>query len=252
LSEGHAIDIETRPDDSHAVASVQKEKFMADTTERVVILGGHGKVALLAAPTFESAGIAVDSVIRNPDHSAEVTAAGGNPVVLDIENATVDELADAFSGAKAVVFSAGAAGSGADRTLAVDYRAAVRSMEAAARAGVSRFVMVSYATAATDVDTLDPSDSFYPYAKAKHDADEHLRGTELDFTILGPGLLTLEPTDGRIQLADIEGRELPADDKVTSRQNVADVMVHVIVSGAASRQTINFYDGETPIAEAIR
>jgi nucleoside-diphosphate-sugar epimerase len=173
-------------------------------------------------------------------------------VVLDIENATVEDLAEAFSGATAVVFSAGAAGSSPDRTFAVDFQAAVRAMDAAARAGVSRFVLVSYATARTDVDTLDPSDSFYAYAKAKHDADAHLRGTELDFTILGPGRLTLEPGSGLIQLADIDERELSADDKVTSRENVAEVIVHVIASDAALRQTVNFYDGETPIAQAIR
>src|SRR5690625_5945287 len=77
---------------------------------RVVIVGGHGKVALLAARKLKAANYAVDSIIRNPQQNDDVRNAGGNPVVLDIETASVDELASAFSGAYAVVFSAGAGG----------------------------------------------------------------------------------------------------------------------------------------------
>ncbi|MCG3024048.1 NAD(P)H-binding protein, partial [Escherichia coli] len=91
-----------------------------------------------------------------------------------------EELAKTFTGADAVVFSAGAGGGDPERTNAVDYEAAVRTMQAAKQAGVNRYVMVSYARALVDVDNLDPKDSFYPYAKAKHDADEYLRGTSLE------------------------------------------------------------------------
>lgn len=228
---------------------------MADAG-KVVILGGHGKIALLAAPKLKDAGYSVDSVIRNPDQRGDIEAAGGNPVVLDIESAEVGELTKAFSGAQAVVFSAGAGGGDPARTHAVDYEAAVRAMEAAEKAGVQRFVLVSYATAGVDVDNVDPSSSFYPYTKAKHDADAHLRETGLDFTILGPGMLTTDPASGRIQLVDstgqVEGRELSDDEAVTSRENVAAAIAHVISANAARRQTVNFYDGDTPIAEALR
>ena len=219
--------------------------------KRTVIIGGHGKVALLAAPKLKAAGHAVDSIIRNPGHADDVRAAGGNPVVLDIESADVDALASAFKGAQAVVFSAGAGGGDPQRTRAVDYDAATRAMQAAGQAGVKRFVMVSYAAADTDVDRLDPSDSFYPYAKAKHDADAKLRESALDYTILGPGLLTLEPATGRIQRTETAGDDWPDDRRVTSRDNVAEVIAHVIDTGAASRQTVNFYDGDMPIAEAV-
>lgn len=111
--------------------------------------------------------------------------------------------------------------------------------------------MVSYAGADTDVHRLDPSDSFYPYAKAKHDADAMLRESALDWTILGPGLLTLEPASGKIQRTEAAGAGFPDDRRVTSRDNVAEVIAHVIKTGAANRQTVNFYDGDRPIAEAI-
>ena len=220
-------------------------------SNRIVLIGGHGKVGLLAAGNLRAAGYTVDSVIRNPDHSDDVCAAGGNPVLLDIESADVDALASAFKGAKAIVFSAGAGGGSPERTRAVDYEAAVRAMRAAEQAGVTRFIMVSYVAAATDVHRLDPKDSFYPYAKAKHDADAKLRESTLDYTILGPALLTLEPATGKLLRAETAPADLPEDQRVTSRANVAEVIAYVIKTGAASRQTVDFYDGETPIAKAI-
>lgn len=222
---------------------------------RVVLIGGHGKVALLAAPKLVARGFAVDSLIRNPDHSAEITATGANPVVLDIENADVDQLANAFAGASAIVFSAGAGGGNKERTRAVDFDAAVRSIEAAKQAGVARFVMVSYSRALVDVDQLDPENSFYTYAKAKHDADAVLRESDLNYTILGPGALTLDPASKQIQLADeqgnVDGQAPASENGKVSRENVAEVITHVVETEAAVRATVNFYDGSTPITEAI-
>lgn len=224
--------------------------------QNIVIVGGHGKIALMAAAKLTSAGARVTSLIRNPDHAGDVSATGSTPLVLDIEQASVSELADAFTGADAIVFSAGAGGGNPARTHAVDYVGAVNAMEAAERAGVSRFVLVSYARSAVDVDRLDKDNSFYPYARAKHDADERLRATDLDYTILGPGTLTLDSASGRIRLADERGdvpvHEVSADDRITSRENVAEVIAHVLTRGAGVRETVNFFDGEVPIAEAIR
>ena len=222
--------------------------------KRVVIIGGHGKIALLAAPKLTQAGYSVDAVIRNPEHADDVSAVGANPVVLDVEQADVETLAEAFAGAEAVVFSAGAGGGNPARTKAVDHEAAVRTMDAAAQAGATRYVMVSYARAETDIHSLDPESSFYPYAAAKHHADNYLRGTELDYTILGPGRLTLEPASGRLRILDDASGEGGGDEAVaeTSRENVAEVITHVLSARAAVRETVNFFDGETPLEEAIR
>lgn len=221
-------------------------------THRVVILGGHGKIALLAAGKLKDANYTVDSIIRNPDHSEAVRKAGGNPIVLDIELAGVGELASIFSGAVAIVFSAGAGGGNPQRTHAVDFEAATRAMAAADKAAVKRFIMVSYAGADKDIDRVDPDSTFYPYAKAKHDADETLRKSSLDYTILGPALLTTEPETGKLARVEDTGDDWPEDKRVTSRANVAGVIAHVIQANAAICETVNFYDGVTPIAEAIK
>lgn len=223
--------------------------------KRIVIVGGHGKIALMAASKLTKAGVEVSSIIRNPDHAEDVRATGATPVTLDIERANTAELGGAFAGADAIVFSAGAGGGNPARTRAVDFEAATRSMDAAHQAGVQRFILVSYARSGIDIDRLDKGDPFYPYAVAKHDADSHLRKTDLDYTILGPGRLTLDAASGRIRVADetgeLPGHDLAADERVTSRENVAEVIVHVLVDHAGARETVNFYDGEVPIAEAI-
>lgn len=221
---------------------------------RVVIIGGHGKVALLAAPKLINRGFAVDSLIRNSEHAAEVEAVGANPVILNIEHAGVDELAQAFEGAEAVVFSAGAGGGNPLRTNAVDYEAAARAMRAAKQSGISRFVMVSYSRALVDVDTLDPSHSFYPYAKAKHEADAVLHESDLDYTILGPGALTLEPATRKITAADAEGKVdgKTVEDTSTSRENVAEAIALVLAENLLVRQTANFFDGDVAMEDAWR
>lgn len=241
--------------EDRATKAPTKEKYMSDA-DRVVILGGHGKIALLAAPKLKEAGFSVDSVIRNPAQSADVESAGANPIVLDIEKADTDALAEAFAGAKAVVFSAGAGGGDPERTRAVDLEAAKRSIDACAQAGVNRYVIVSYSSAGVDLDRVDPDNSFYPYVQAKHGADEYLRASSLDYTVLGPGGLTLEPSRGSVLLADgsgdVDGNTPDSDTRVTSRELVADVMTHVIAENAAVRETVNFYDGDTPIADAVK
>src|SRR5277367_3465154 len=164
---------------------------------RIVIIGGHGKVALHLARILTDRGDQVTSVFRNPDHTDDVSATGARPVVADIENLDTPALADLLAGHDAVVFSAGAGGGDPARTYAVDRDAAIRVIDAAGRAAVHRFVMVSYFGAGPD-HGVPKDNSFFAYADAKAAADAHLRGTGLDWTILGPGGLTLDAATGLI------------------------------------------------------
>ena len=162
---------------------------------RIVIIGGHGKVALLLAPLLTAAGHEVTSLIRNRDHADDVAATGASPVVADVEQLGVDTIAEHLTGHDAVVWSAGAGGGDPARTYAVDRDAAIRSMDAAAAAGVGRYVMVSYFGAGPD-HGVPPDNSFFAYAEAKAAADAHLMATDLAWTILKPSGLTLRPRHG--------------------------------------------------------
>lgn len=213
---------------------------------RIIVFGGHGKVALQLAQNLTQRGDQVSSVFRNPDQSDDVAATGANPVVADIEQLDVDALADLLTGHDAVVFSAGAGGGNPERTYAVDRDAAIRLIDAAARAGVKRFVLVSYFGAGPD-HGVPQDDPFFAYAEAKAAADTHLRASDLDWTILGPGRLTLDPATGRIALRGTQGAESGS----VSRADVAQVAAAALADDATIGRTIEFNNGDVPIAEAL-
>jgi len=212
--------------------------------KRIAIVGGHGKIALSLAELLTSRGHHVHSLVRNPDHEAAVSAAGAMPVIADIEELSAEELAEIFTGHDAVVFSAGAGGGNPERTYAVDRDAAIRTMDAAAHAGVERFVMVSYRGAGFD-HGVPEDNSFFAYAQAKAAADEHLRTGPLKYTIVGPGSLSDDPASGKIDIGDAATAEH------ASRGNVARVLLEVIDSDNTVGHTIEFMDGSTTIEEAV-
>ncbi|MDH2414885.1 NAD(P)H-binding protein [Nocardioides sp. CER19] len=215
---------------------------------KVIILGGHGKVALRLAPLLVELGDQVTSVFRNPDHQAAVAATGAHPVLADIETLDTAHLADLLRGQDAVVWSAGAGGGDPVRTFGVDQDAAIRSIDAAEAAGVQRYVMVSYLGARPD-HGFERSDPFFAYAEAKARADEHLRRSSLAFTIVGPGHLTLDEPTGRI---DVVTAETAGRDTAVSRADVAAVVAAVLHDDATVGRSIEFRNGATPIADAIR
>src|SRR6478735_1471227 len=161
---------------------------------RVVVAGGHGKIALILERLLADRGDSVSGFIRNPEHSADLEAAGAAVVVLDLEQASVDEVAAHLEAADAVVFAAGAGpGSGAERKQTVDRDAAILLADAAESAGVTRYVMVSAISA--DDRSLDPGYDpvFRAYIRAKSEADADVRArTGLATTIVRPGRLTDE------------------------------------------------------------
>lgn len=210
---------------------------------RILVIGGHGKVALLLAPILAERGDSVSAVIRNPAHASDVEARGATAVVCDVETADLDELTALAQGHDAVVWSAGAGGGDPERTYAVDRDAAIRMMDAALAAGVSRFVMVSYFGA--DPEHGVPADNpFFAYAEAKATADQFLRASALDWTILAPSTLTLDEPTGEIDA------EAPSAGSV-SRGDVAAAIAQTLVEPRTMHRTIRFNTGRTPIAEAL-
>lgn len=212
---------------------------------RISIIGGHGKIALLLARQLVADGHQVSSVVRNPDHRADVDATGATAVLADVETLDTAGIGEVISGHDAVVWSAGAGGGNPDRTYAVDRDAAIRSMDAAETVGVRRYVMVSYFGASPDHGVAE-SDPFFAYAEAKATADAHLRGTDLDWTILGPSGLTLDEATGAIEVAP----EATAAGTVT-RADVAAVVAAVLERPSTIGTFLQFNNGDTPIAEAL-
>ena len=212
---------------------------------RVTIIGGHGKVALLTAPLLTADGHEVTSVVRNPEQVGDIEATGATAAVLDVENASTEQIAELVRGSDVVVWAAGAGGGDPKRTYAVDRDAAIRSMDASASAGVGHYVIVSYFGAGPD-HGVPEDNSFYAYADAKTAADEHLQGTDLAWTILRPSGLTLEAATGHIETGD------GVQPGQVSRDNVAHVIRSVVSHpDAAARRILAFNDGLTPIEDVI-
>ena len=209
----------------------------------IAIAGGHGQIALRLTELLSRRGETVVALIRNPDHADDVRARGGQPVVCDLERADVADIAAALDGASAVVFAAGAGpGSGAERKLTVDRDGAIKLLQAAVRAGASRYVIVSSVGAENPP---DGDDVFSVYLRAKAEADQEVQQSDREWTIVRPGGLTDEPGTGRVRL-DLD----PFRGRV-SRDDVAAVLEALLRDARAARVTLYVNGGDTPIEQAL-
>ncbi len=217
-------------------------------SHKVLLIGGHGKVALLATPKLVDAHLNVTSMFRNPDHQAEIEELGATPLLRDVTTLSVEDWAEVLEDFDTVIWSAGNGGkNGPDATYAIDRDAAIASIDGAAALGddAPRYIMVSYIGATKH--TVDPSNSFYAYAESKKAADEHLASSGLDYLILAPAALTLDEVEG---VAVIDDDPEAAAERSTSRRLVAEVLAEFAAREQfpASR-VIAFVDGEDPVAQ---
>lgn len=212
---------------------------------RVAIAGGHGKIALRLTRLLATRGDTVTGIVRNPDHVAEVRAAGGEAVVVDLESATSDDVAGVIAGADAVVFAAGAGpGSGAARKDTVDRAASVLLADAAEATGVRRYVQVS-SIGLDRADDPDMDEVFAAYLRAKAAADEDLMSRDLEWTILRPGRLTDDPGTGTVHLGERVERG------AVTRDDVATVLVGLLDRPATAGKVLELVGGDEAIDHAL-
>lgn len=212
----------------------------------VVIAGGHGKIGLRLAALLAGRGDLVTSVVRNPDHRDDVETAGASVVVLDLERASAAELATHLGGADSVVFAAGAGpGSDVARKDSVDRAAAVLLADAARIAGVRRYLLVS-ATGVDDQPAPGAGKVWVAYLRAKKAAEDAIRATDLDWTILRPGRLTDDPGTGKVHLAPP-----PVDRADVTRDDTAAVLAVLLDTPGTAGQVLELHEGEVGILEAV-
>ncbi|WNG93393.1 NAD(P)H-binding protein [Mycobacterium sp. ITM-2016-00318] len=212
---------------------------------RIVIAGGHGQIALILERLLSARGDSVAGFIRNPAQAGDLADAGAEALVVDLEKASVDEVAGHLRGADAVVFAAGAGpGSGAARKDTVDRDAAILLADAAEAAGVERYVMVS--AMAADPRATAEEQVFQVYLRAKGAADEAIRGRAgLKWTIVRPGALTNDAGTGRVTVAESTARgSVP-------REDVAAVLVAVLDEPRTAGRSFDLISGGTAVTEAV-
>ncbi|KAK9718835.1 hypothetical protein K7432_005167 [Basidiobolus ranarum] len=227
---------------------------------RIVIVGGRGKVASRLATLLAKRGDTVHSIVRDPSHKGDIEKLGATPIVESIEDASIDDLAQIFSGNDAVIFSAGAGGKGgAERTKKVDLEGAKKVVDATKKAGVKRFLLVSANTARPkddipshwdkqDVERFLKSWEALPdYYEAKIEADRYvLQQDDLDWTILRPGLLSDAPGTGKVSL----GKTGLSTD--ITRDDVAAVLVALLDQPQSKHLALDLINGDTSINEAVK
>jgi uncharacterized protein YbjT (DUF2867 family) len=213
---------------------------------RVVIAGGHGKIAQRFARLLVARDDLPVGLVRNPDHVDDIRSLDAEPVLCDLETAGLAEVAGHLAGADAVVFAAGAGpGSGAARKDTVDRAAATLLADAAERAGVRRYLQVS-AMGLDRAEQPDMDPVFAAYLRAKRAAEDDLRRRDgLEWTILRPGRLTDDVGTGRVLLGpSVPYGSVPRDD-------VAGVLVALLDAPRSAGRTLELISGEIPIDEAV-
>lgn len=206
-------------------------------------MGGHGQVALRLTVLLAARGDEAVGLIRNPDQVPDVRAAGASPVICDLEQVSVEEVASAIGGSDAVVFAAGAGpGSGAERKATMDRDGAIKLLRAASSAGVRRYVMVS---AAGVENPPSGDDVFAVYLRAKAAADAAVEASDLEWTILRPGGLTNDSGTGNVRI-----EATPFSDPVP-RDDVAAVLAELLHDGRSAGRVLYLSSGSASISDAL-
>lgn len=212
---------------------------------RIAIAGGHGQIARLLSRGLTARGDVPVALVRQLAHVDDVSADGAEAVVLDLERANALDVAEAISGADAVVFAAGAGpGSGAARKDTVDRAAVALLADGAEQAGVRRYVLVSSMGAGAPP-PAGTDEVFAAYLVAKRAAEIDLRTRDLDWTILRPGALTNEHPTGAVLLDSSVPRGS------VTRADVAAVLVALLHETRSAGLTLELVGGVVPVDAAV-
>jgi uncharacterized protein YbjT (DUF2867 family) len=206
----------------------------------ITIAGAHGQIARLLHPILLERGHTVRGIIRSPEQAKTLQKAGVEPVLCDLEKESLVPAVHPDS--DAVIFAAGAGpGSGEARKWSVDRDGALKLIEAARSHGIRRYLMIS----AMKLDQPRGSQVFRTYLKAKAEADQSLRQSGLDYTIIKPGKLTDEAGRGTVRAGSgLERGEIP-------RADVAATVAETLDLPSTIGKEFDLVGGDMPIRQAL-
>ncbi len=215
---------------------------------RVVVIGAHGRTGKLIVDQLVANGDSVIATIRNPKHMAPLVKAGAATAILDLETATPSDYAIVFSGADAIVFAAGSAES---ESSAIDRKGVTRTVNAAEKAGIKRYVAISSIGGTTRVPQQWNTPEMKEYFAAKKAGNKKIRSSGLDWTIIEPGELTQGKPTGKVTLStealafgDVPTTKIP-------RADVAAVAIAALQNPKSIGKTFQIVGGSTDIAKAV-
>lgn len=212
---------------------------------KVLVIGANGQIGKhLVKMIQESKSLTAKAMIRKQEQAGFFEDLGAETVLADLEDDT-DVIAEAVKGVDAVVFTAGSGPhTGVDKTMLIDLDGAIKTVKATLASDVQRFIMISSFDTTREA-IQGASASFAPYVVAKHYADERLRATDLDYTIIHPGLLTNDAALGKVTAAPtVEGGEVP-------REDIANVILACLENDATIGKEFQVVTGEDTVNKAI-
>ena len=207
----------------------------------VFIAGANGQIGQHLLREMEDSDHEARALIRHPDQGPELQQLGATETVLgDLEQ----DCSEAMKGCDAVIFTAGSGPhTGPDKTIDVDQDGAIRLVDTAKAMGIKRFIMVSSMRAE---EPEKGPEKLRHYLRAKHNADEHLRNSGLNYTIVRPGQLTNDDGTGKVAVS----AKLEDFGKI-SRQDVARVLLAVLDSDTTTDRVFDVVSGDTSVPEAL-
>lgn len=210
---------------------------------RITVIGGSGRTGKLIVEQLVAEKHQVVATIRNPRHMAELVKLGAETQLVDLDTSAFDTIVTAMQGSDAVVF---AAGSAAGESSELDRKGTLRTVRAAEKAGVKRYVSVSAIGASTGMSTRSMNDEMKDYYKQKRAAAKHITGSTLDWTILEPAELTDAAGTGKVT-AGLERIE----EKPIARADVAAAVVATLGEKKSIGKAIQLAGGGTAIKAAL-
>lgn len=204
--------------------------------ENILVAGAHGTTGgkivhiLKADDDFEPI-----AMVRSKDQVEFFDQQNVKSVEANLE----DDLSHAVKNIDKVIF---AAGSGGKKVVEVDQEGAKRLIDASKKAGVKKFVMLS----SIGAEHPEKVDQLKEYLRAKHNADEHLKKSGLDYTIVRPGTLNNDKGTGKIKLA----KELESQGDIP-REDVAQTLVASLKDNTAHNAIFEMVSGKVSIDRAL-
>ncbi|AEV95886.1 NAD(P)-binding oxidoreductase [Pediococcus claussenii] len=206
---------------------------------RVLVIGANGKTGLDISERLLKSGVRVSGSVHSEHKEDLLTKMGVTILKMDLMKESINQLAEKMTNIDAVVFAAGASQERADLAVWIDLDGMVKTVEAAKKAGIERYIMIS-AAGAESRDTWNIYDIPLYYV-SKYYAEQWLENSGMKYTIIRPAILTDEDPTNMVGLK-------PGNPYI-SRKDVANVTEWSLKNMEAVNKAFNLYQGSIPVSE---
>lgn len=218
---------------------------------KILILGSNGGVGSKLTDILKESEADFTASVRDKEKLSKLKDGNIDVKLIDVVKDSIDDLAKSFEGYDKVLFSVGAGGKGgAENSVNVDLDGAIKTMEAAKKAGIKQYYMVS-TWDSSRIAVENPDDPIKTYTICKHYADLYLKNnSDLNYTIIHPSTLNDEEAKGTIEITNTHSTEVAVNQSI-SRADVAQVLARLLLSDGYENQEIQIAAGNTDIDTAL-